>query len=106
MLLQEVSNWITSVIASSGYLGIVGLSLVGIAAIPIPSEVVMPFAGFLAGTGHFNIFYVALVGAVGSVLGSLILYAIGYFGGRPLVEKYGKYILMSQHDVARAEKFF
>jgi membrane protein DedA with SNARE-associated domain len=106
MLIQEISTWITSVIVSSGYLGIAGLSLVGSAAIPIPSEVVMPFAGFLVSQGHFNILYVALAAAVGSTLGSLILYAVGYYGGKEFIEKYGKYILMSQHDVARAEKFF
>lgn len=75
-------------------------------AIPIPSEVILPFAGFLASTGRFNIFVIAIVGGLGSSIGSGIAYYIGNKGGRPLVEKYGKYILMSSHDLDLTEKFF
>lgn len=106
MILQQLSTFAVSVVSSSGYLGIAALSLADSAAIPIPSEVVMPFGGFLAAQGHFNIFLVALAGAVGSLIGSLLLYAVGYYGGRPFIEKYGRYVLVSHHDVAAAEKFF
>ena len=75
-------------------------------AIPIPSEVILPFAGFLASAGRFNIFIIALVGGLGSCLGSSIAYYIGYKGGRPLVVKFGKYILISRHDLEMTEKFF
>jgi len=75
-------------------------------AVPIPSEVILPFAGFLAFTGRFNIWLIALIGAIGSCAGSSIAYYIGYKGGRPLVERYGKYVLISHQDLNLAEKFF
>lgn len=75
-------------------------------AIPIPSEIILPFAGYLASLGRFNIFVIAIVGALGSCAGSLIAYYIGYKGGRPLVEKFGRYILISKNDLDLSEKFF
>jgi len=76
------------------------------AAIPLPSEIIMPFSGFLAAAGRFNLFALALAGAVGSVIGSWVTYALGYYGGRPLVERYGKYVLITHHDLDLAERFF
>ena len=76
------------------------------AAVPVPSEVTMPFSGFLAAQGQFSVLMVALAGSVGSLAGSLVLYAVGYFGGRPFIDKYGKYLMLSKHDVAKAEDFF
>ena len=75
-------------------------------AIPIPSEVILPFAGFLVYSGRFNLFFLSLIGGLGSCIGSSIAYYIGYKGGRPLVEKYGKYILISHSDLNHTEKFF
>ena len=106
MLLQQISNFATSVVVSGGYLGIVLLSLADSAAIPIPSEIVMPFAGFLAAQGHFNLFLVALAGTVGATLGALLLYAVGRIGGRPFIDRYGRYFFISHHDVTVAENFF
>ncbi|OYV58265.1 MAG: hypothetical protein B7Z69_09875 [Actinobacteria bacterium 21-73-9] len=83
------------------------------ACIPIPSEAVMLFGGALAGgvvlAGvhvHLNVVAVALAGAVGNLVGSWIAYAVGRIGGRPLIERYGKYILLRPHDLDRAERFF
>jgi len=76
------------------------------ACIPLPSEIIAPFSGYLVFTGRFNIYLVALAGGVGSTIGSWVIYEIGKFGGRPLVEKYGKYILISHHDLNLADKFF
>lgn len=75
-------------------------------AIPIPSEVILPFAGFLASTGRFNLFWIAVVGGIGSCVGASVAYYIGYIGGRPLVERYGKYIRISRHDLDITDKFF
>ena len=66
----------------------------------------MPFSGFLVYQGHFNLFLVAFFGAGGCLLGATAAYLIGYYGGRPLIEKYGKYILISHHDLDRAENWF
>ena len=76
------------------------------AGIPLPSEIIMPFSGYLVYLGRFNLFLVATAGAVGCNIGSAIAYWIGAKGGRPLVERYGKWVLMSQHDLDRMTWFF
>src|SRR3954462_12819178 len=76
------------------------------ACIPLPSEVIMPFSGYLVYTGRFNLWIVAAMGALGCNLGSALAYWIGYRGGRPLVEKYGAYILLSKTELDLADKFF
>ena len=76
------------------------------ACIPLPSEIIMPFSGYLVYTGRFNLFAVAVAGAVGCVLGSLVAYWIGMYGGRPFIEKYGRYVLISLHDLDIADRWF
>ena len=80
------------------------------ALIPIPSEVTMLFAGFLASVGHFNVVAVVIVGAFANLVGSLLAYALGYYGEdlfiRTLIRKYGKYLLVSEHEYDRSEKWF
>jgi membrane protein DedA with SNARE-associated domain len=94
------------VIDGTGYAGIVILMAIESACIPLPSEIIMPFAGYLVTTGRFDLYLAATAGAIGCNVGSVIAYEIGYYGGRPLVEKYGSYILMSRHDIEMADKFF
>ena len=72
----------------------------------MPSEVIIPFAGSLVTAGRFSLFGIALTGGLGSSLGAAVAYFIGYKGGRPLVEKYGKFVLISRHDLQRADDFF
>jgi membrane protein DedA with SNARE-associated domain len=105
-LLSQITLFITHTINTLGYLGVAGLMAIESAAIPLPSEVIMPFSGLLAVAGRFNIWGLAFAGAIGSVVGSLVTYAIGYYGGRPLVERYGKYVLITHHDLDLAERFF
>lgn len=76
------------------------------ACIPLPSEVIMPFTGYLVSQGRFNLILAATAGAVGCNIGSAVAYAIGHRGGRPLVERYGSYIAMSTHELDRVERFF
>lgn len=97
---------ITHVIDAGGYAGISGLLALNSAGIPIPSEVILPFSGYLVYLGRFNLFLVAVAGAVGCNIGSAIGYWIGAAGGRPLVARYGRWVLMSQHDVDRMSEFF
>ncbi|MBI2683023.1 MAG: DedA family protein [Acidobacteriales bacterium] len=99
-------QFIAWVIGGAGYAGIVLLMAIESACIPLPSELIMPFAGYLVSTGHFNLYWAATAGALGCNLGSVLAYEIGYYGGRPLVEKYGKYVLMSKHDLELADRFF
>jgi len=105
-LLGSITNLIIHIISSLGYAGVGFLMALQTVAVPIPSEVILPFAGFLASAGRFNIFLIAVMGGLGSCLGSSLAYYIGYKGGRPLVENYGKYLLISHDDLDLAEKFF
>lgn len=98
--------WITATIAALGYPGIILLMAIESACIPLPSEVIMPFSGYLVYKGSFNLWLVAIAGAVGCVLGSLVAYWVGLRGGRPLIEKYGRFILISRHDLDLADRWF
>ncbi len=97
---------IIHVISSLGYAGVALLMAIESACVPLPSEIIAPFAGFLVNGGRFNLFWVAIAGGLGSSVGSVLMYWIGMKGGRPLVEKYGKYILISHHDIKKADVFF
>ena len=97
-ILAVLFVFIKSLIAKTGYGGIVILMGIESACIPLPSELIMPFAGYLVYTGRFNLWAVAAMGALGCNLGSLGAYLVGYYGGRPLVERYGSYILLSRRE--------
>jgi membrane protein DedA with SNARE-associated domain len=105
-IIAALSVFIISVISGGGYAGIVLLMAIESACIPLPSEVIMPFSGYLVYTGRFSLFWVATAGALGCNLGSLVAYYVGYYGGRPLVERYGSYIFLSEKELRWAEKFF
>src|SRR5712664_3503644 len=98
-LLEILSGIIVAIISTLGYSGIVLLMAIESACIPLPSEIIMPFSGYLVSTGQMNLWLVAVAGAVGCVLGSLVAYSVGSKGGRPFIEKYGRYILVSPHDL-------
>ena len=105
-IIAVLGSFIIAVIASTGYLGVLLLMAIESACIPLPSEIIMPFAGYLVYTGRFNLYLVATAGALGCNLGSAIAYWVGAVGGRPLVEKFGRYLLLSRRDLDRTEKFF
>jgi membrane protein DedA with SNARE-associated domain len=105
-IIAVLAGFIIWVISSAGYLGILLLMAIESACIPLPSEVIMPFSGYLVYTGRFNLWWVATVGALGCNLGSALAYAVGYHGGRPLVEKYGAYLLLSRKELELTDRFF
>jgi membrane protein DedA with SNARE-associated domain len=110
-LLSALSKWIESVISAGGYVGVLLLMALESACIPLPSEVIMPFAGALtlgsiAGAHTLNLHLVALSGALGCALGSAVAYFVGASGGREFIFKYGKYILLRRRDVERSEAWF
>ncbi|MGB8507766.1 MAG: DedA family protein [Pyrinomonadaceae bacterium] len=105
-IIEILSAFIVAVISALGYGGIVLLMAIESACIPLPSEVIMPFSGYLVYTGRFNLWAVGVAGAVGCVLGSLVAYWVGVYGGRPLIEKYGRYLLVSSHDLDLADRWF
>jgi len=105
-IISLLAGLIIGTIARLGYGGIVLLMAIESACIPLPSEIIMPFSGYLVSTGAMNLWLVALAGAVGCVLGSIVAYYAGAWGGRPFIEKYGKYILISHHDLNLADRWF
>jgi membrane protein DedA with SNARE-associated domain len=105
-IIAILSGFIVSTISALGYSGIVLLMAIESACIPLPSEIIMPFSGYLVYTGRFSLVGVGVAGALGCVAGSLIAYCIGMYGGRPLIEKYGRYVLISHHDVDLADRWF
>lgn len=105
-LLEIIGSWAINVISAMGYPGIVLLMAIESANIPLPSEIIMPFAGFLVTKGQFNLWWAAFWGAIGCLVGGGLSYWIGMIGGRPLIEKYGKYILISHHDLDQADGWF
>ena len=104
--LEYLAGFIIAVISGTGYLGIVLLMAIESACIPLPSEVIMPFSGFLVSSGRFRLLWVGLAGAAGCNLGSLVAYYVGSLGGRPMVEKYGRWLLVTHHDLELADRFF
>lgn len=105
-LLTFLVPWITGIISHIGYTGVALLMAIESTCIPLPSEIIMPFAGYLVYTQRFRLFWVATAGAIGCNLGSAVAYWIGAYGGRPLVERFGKYILMSHRDLDVTTRFF
>jgi membrane protein DedA with SNARE-associated domain len=109
-MIEHFIGWmaglIVAFISALGYWGVLILMAIESACIPLPSEIIMPFAGYLVATGQLNLWLVATAGAIGCNLGSIIAYEAGKHGGRPIVERWGKYILIDAHDLDRADAFF
>ena len=106
-ILLFLAGFIKNVISSLGHPGVAFLMAIESACVPLPSEVIMPFAGYLVYAGQFrSLTLVATLGALGCNLGSVIAYEVGAYGGRPLIERFGKFILMSRHDLEASESFF
>jgi membrane protein DedA with SNARE-associated domain len=105
-IVAQLAVFTTGVIASMGYGGIVLLMAIESACIPLPSEIIMPFAGYLVQRGEMTLHGAALAGAIGCVVGSVPAYYLGMLGGRPLIERFGRYILISHRDLDLADRLF
>ena len=105
-ILAILFGFIKSIIGVTGYAGVGLLMAIESACIPLPSELIMPFAGYLVYDGTFKLLWVATAGAIGCNLGSLVAYEIGFYGGRPLVERFGHFVLMSRRELDWADRFF
>ncbi len=109
-MLEVLSSLITQFIQNTGYLGIFFLMTLESALIPIPSEVTMPFAGFLASTGTLSLPLIIAAGTLGNLIGSLIAYGLGYFLEETvilsLIRRYGKFILISEHEYDQSRNWF
>ncbi len=105
-LIEQIIGLVNSVVLAMGYPGIIILMFLESTMVPIPSEAIMPFAGFLVAQGKLNFILVALLAGVASLLGSWVSYAIGYYGGIPLVRKAGHYVLLDEDRLKWTEKWF
>lgn len=105
-LLASLSQFIISVISGGDYGGVALLMAIESACIPLPSEVIMPFSGFLVAQGRFSLLLVAFAGAIGCNLGSAVAYAVGYYGGPPFVRRFGRWLWLSEHELEMAHRFF
>jgi membrane protein DedA with SNARE-associated domain len=105
-ILVLLSTFVIWIISSLGYSGIVLAMAIESACIPLPSEVIMPFSGYLVSQGRFSLWGVSVAGALGCTLGSAVAYAAGAHGGRPFILRYGRYFLITPHELDRADRWF
>ena len=105
-IINNLANFVIQTISNTGYLGIFALMIAESALIPIPSEIIMPFSGYLVSTGKFNPILVIIAGSIGNLVGSFIAYVIGIKLGREIILKYGKYILIKKSHLEWTESYF
>lgn len=105
-IIDFIVQWATHLIGAWGLPAVFLLMLIESACIPVPSEAIMLFAGFAVSTGDMTLLGITVAGVLGNVIGSWVAYAVGLYGGRPFIDKYGKYILMRHHHVELAERWF
>lgn len=105
-MLQSFANYVQNIVSELGYPGLFLLITLESTLVPIPSELIMPFAGYLAYTGRFSLAVILVINSTAALLGSGICYWIGAAGGKPLVQRYGKYVLLRSKDLERTETFF
>ncbi|HEX9399739.1 MAG TPA: DedA family protein [Anaeromyxobacter sp.] len=105
-VIEALAVFTTGIISAMGYGGVMLLMAIESACIPLPSEIIMPFAGYLVYQGRFSLQGAALAGAIGCVVGSIPAYYLGLFGGRPLIERYGRYVLVSHKELDFADRLF
>src|SRR5512133_64096 len=105
-VIEALAVFTTGVISAMGYGGVVLLMAIESACIPLPSEIIMPFAGYLVFKGQFTLQGAAIAGAVGCVVGSIPAYYLGLYGGRPVIERWGRYVLLSRKELDLADRLF
>jgi membrane protein DedA with SNARE-associated domain len=101
-----VISWIVAAVSAAGYAGIAGLMALESACIPLPSEIIMPFAGYLVSTGRFGLVAVATAGAVGCNIGSTVAYLVGAYGGRNAILRWGRYVFIDPDELDRFDHYF
>lgn len=106
MITETITKIAVHVLDTTGYAGAAGLMALESMIAPVPSEAVMPFVGFQVADGKWNLWLSILSTSIGSLIGSLLSYGMGYYGGKPLVLKVGRFLLLNQRDLERTEQFF
>ncbi len=105
-IVETIRDFIVTTIEQLGYVGVFGAMGLESAGVPLPSEVIMPFAGYVAWQGKLTLVGVTIAGTLGCLAGALVLYAVGAYGGRPLLDRYGKYVFIRKSELDRADRWF
>lgn len=105
-LLTQLGTWVVELISSLGYLGVFLAMTMESACIPLPSEIILPFAGYLVARGDFSLGGAVLAATLGNLMGGMLAYWVGAHGGRPFLNRYGKYILIKEKELAWTERLF
>ena len=105
-MLESFAQWVQDVVRLFGYPGVFVLITLESTLVPIPSELVMPFAGYMASKGDFSLPVLLVINSVAALLGSGLCYWLGVIGGKPFLVRYGKFFLVRQHDIEKTETFF
>lgn len=105
-MLERFIQWLLQGLLRLGYPGIVALMAMESSVLPVPSELVMPPAGYWVAKGELNVVFVLVSGVFGSILGSLANYAVAYYLGRPFLRRFGKYLLISERALERSDRYF
>ncbi|MEY2409006.1 MAG: hypothetical protein QOF48_1676 [Verrucomicrobiota bacterium] len=106
MITETITKIAVHILDTTGYAGACGLMALESMIAPVPSEAVMPFVGFQVADGKWNLWFSILSTSIGSIIGSLLSYAMGCYGGKPFVLKIGRFLLLNQRDLERTEQFF
>lgn len=104
-IIEQIISWALALVSKFGYGGIFFTMMLESAAVPIPSEIVLPFSGFLASSGRLHFWFIVLAATLANLSGALIIYYIGLAGGRPLFERYGKYVLVHRDDISKMDSW-
>ena len=104
--MEGIADGLRHLVTDYGYVGIFVLMIASAACIPIPSEVTLLVGGWYAGDGRLDFFWVGTIALLGTLVGSYVAYAVGRTGGRALLERYGKYVFMREHEIDRAEAWW
>ena len=105
-IVHEITSLIITIVDTAGYPGIFFLMALEGSFIPVPSEIILPFSGYLASEGRFSIWAIAFVGALGNIVGTLFTYMVARYLGLPFLYKYGKYVLVTRRDIEHAHRLF
>lgn len=105
-MIEKIIEWVNSIILAIGYPGIFILMFFESTMVPIPSEIVLPFAGYLAAQGEFSFLMVVIVSGFAGLCGSLASYALGYYGGLPLIRRWGHYVLLDECRLQWVQRWF
>ncbi|HVJ50338.1 DedA family protein [Desulfitobacterium sp.] len=105
-ILSQLGQFVMNLISSMGYFGVFLAMAIESACIPLPSEIILPFTGYLVYTGHFQLWPATIAATAGNLFGGLLAYFVGFWGGRPFIKRYGHYFFIKERELAWTDRLF